>query len=137
HLGPRAFSAISGEIVMVAAFSCLNAHFSGFKPQFFRLIDGQEEEKREALSARLNRFAIVSQNDFDMIPGSPIAYWASERMRQCFQDGIQLGDVAEAKIGMRTGDNERFLRRWHEVSVPKVGFGFANAVEARNSRRKW
>ena len=45
HLGARAFPEISGEIVQTTAFVLQREHLSGFKPVFFRLVEGQEAEK--------------------------------------------------------------------------------------------
>jgi hypothetical protein len=50
---------------------------------------------------------------------------------------LSLSNYAAVKIGMRTGDNERFTRRWHEVSSARIGFGFANALYGKRSGKKW
>ncbi|MDO9140515.1 MAG: BREX-1 system adenine-specific DNA-methyltransferase PglX, partial [Methylobacter sp.] len=49
HLGARAFSEISGEVVQTTAFVFHGNYFSGYKPAFFRLVDGNEEQKQTAL----------------------------------------------------------------------------------------
>ena len=92
------------------------------------------------------KLAIQSQNDpsthfcfpeeFKKLPGSPIAFWVGDFVRKAF-DNPSLSQFAEVKIGMRTGDNERFLRRWYEVSQARIGIGYVNAVDARCSRKKW
>ena len=38
---------------------------------------------------------------------------------------------------MRTGDNTRFLRRWHEVAFSNIGLGCHNAQDALASKKKW
>lgn len=53
---------------------------------------------------------------FHDIPGSPIAYWASEALRSAFRIGMPLSDYAKPRQGLATGDNNRFLREWWEVS---------------------
>ena len=40
HLGPRAFSTISGEVVQVAAFSIRAIHLNEYRPVFLRLLTG-------------------------------------------------------------------------------------------------
>lgn len=65
-------------------------------------------------------FYRASAADFMKIPGNPVAYWASTSFRECFVRGESLKKIAPAKLGMRTGDNDKWLRRWFEVSVNKV-----------------
>src|SRR5690606_33282508 len=79
----------------------------------------------------------ASASDFKKIPGSPIAYWVSEKVREAFEKGRPLASIAKPKLGMRTGNNEKYIRTWSEVSFCKAGFGFASAQEAQESHLKW
>ena len=137
HLGARAFSEISGEVVQTTAFVLQSKYFSGFKPAFFRLVDEQEEEKSRALRSGQHRFIKAVQDDFKKIPGSPIAYWVSDTMLNIFGRSEKLGDISEPRQGMATSDNDRFLRYWHEVEFKKIGFSFFNREDAKSSRLKW
>ena len=83
------------------------------------------------------RLKTAKPDDFKKIPGSPIAYWASKRMRECFKDGTTLGELAEPRVGLQTGDNNRFLRSWYEVGFQKVGLGYVSREIAKDSRMKW
>ncbi len=62
-------------------------------------------------------FFRASAADFKKIPGSPIAYWASEEIITAFQDGISLTNISIPRQGLATMDNNRFTRVWHEVSL--------------------
>ncbi len=59
-------------------------------------------------------FYLASAADFKKIPGSPIAYWVSEKMISLF-NGSKLGDYTETEYGIITGDNNRYLRFWYEI----------------------
>jgi hypothetical protein len=61
-------------------------------------------------------FYRASAADFNKIPGSPIAYWPSQRLRDCFSDHKSLAEVAKPRQGLATTDNERFLKFWFECS---------------------
>ena len=137
HLGSRAFSEITGEIVQTAAFVLLKNHTRGFKPVFFRLIDGIEDQKRNGLLSGHNRFSEIQQGELLRIPGSPIAYWTTSSIRQIFSNNTLLDDVADVRQGLRTGDNDLFLRNWNEVSLAKVGFGYSDVASAHQSNKKW
>lgn len=79
----------------------------------------------------------AKQKDFEKIPGSPIAYWVSDKIREIFEKNQKLGEVGEAKVGLQTGDNNRFLRLWNEVNCNKIGYNISNLQEALESKKKW
>ncbi|EEX76838.1 BREX-1 system adenine-specific DNA-methyltransferase PglX [Selenomonas sputigena] len=83
-----------------------------------RLVDycySRRDEKEVEFFNKKNYF-VATQENFSKIPGSPVAYWVSEAMLRCFGEKC-IKDYGFAGIGMRTGDNERFLRLWYEVSA--------------------
>ena len=87
---------------------------------------------------RNNRLKRVAQDEFKKIPGSPVAYWVSERMREVFEKGTLLGKLVDAKVGLQTGDNDQFLRRWYEVDHHgKCTFGSKSRDDAAQSGKKW
>lgn len=78
------------------------------------------------------------------IPGSPFDYWISPSMHTAFSDAKRLGSVVEAREGMITGDNNRFLRIWSEVSISDMGLpGFTRdgkkwlPIQKGGSYRLW
>ena len=76
-------------------------------------------------------FYVCKQHDFAQIPGSPIVYWFPEELLNKF--GTQsLGSQMRFAIGMITGDNNRFVRYWFEVSTSETGYGMTRtqAVES-------
>lgn len=79
---------------------------------------------------------------FKQIPGSPIAYWASDALYGVFRDCPDIGSLAPIRSGMQTGNNELFLRYWYEVSEKNTSLG--NSEEHKwypqpkgGSYRKW
>ena len=137
HLGSRAFGSISGEVVQTTACVLKNIHIDDYRPTFFRLLEGNEEQKRAALIAGNNRYDQTAQDEFTKIPGSPVAYWVDEAIRNVFLDAKTLGEVAYPRQGMATTNNDLFLRRWFEVDADKTKLDAKNRVEAIDSRAKW
>lgn len=82
-------------------------------------------------------FYRASAADFGKIPGSPVAYWASNKIRDAYKKYISLGNISQPRVGMRTGDNERFLRFWYEVSFLKFNGTAQSNSDAKESRAKW
>lgn len=91
--------------------------------QFLRLFDRQgsvlgndELEQRFHTMRRFRR----RNSDFSRIPGAPIIYWASDKIYEAFgyTGGFApVGEIGTPRKGMATGDNERFVRYWHEISI--------------------
>ena len=65
---------------------------------------------------KVNRFAQVTTDNFSKIPGSPVAYWVSEKLLNTFEIGLQLEKFAIPRQGMSTCDVNRFTKLWFEVS---------------------
>ena len=128
HLGARAFSEISGEVVQTTASVLQPRHISGVRPVFFRLVDGNEPAKAEALRTDQNRFDATAQDDFKKIPGSPVAYWIPHEVREAFQDHPAFQESGSPKVGMQTSNNDKYLRRWWEISYEEFSESQKNAA---------
>lgn len=131
HLGPRTFDELSGEVVQNTAFVITNCEGKDATGAYYRLIDGKNcgDKERMFLEVREhdgNRiyYPNVSQQDFEKIPGCPIGYWVSEKVRETFTRNLPLSAVCKPTQGLATADNGRFLRSWFEVSQNRIGFGF-------------
>ncbi len=137
HLGPRAFSEISGEVVQTTAFVSAKGNIIRYKPVFFRLVEFGEAEKSESLRLQSLRVDSISQDDFLLIPGTPFAYWTSHRLRSVFSQCNAVSQVAEPKQGISTCNNDMFLRYWFEVEHSRIGFAMDSREVAANSGIKW
>jgi len=122
HLGPRAFSTISGQVVQTCAFTCHNFRISAYVPTFFRLIDGNEDDKRVELLANNSRYSEFTQEEFLELPGHPLAYWLSRKAFGSFK-GSMIGNLAESGGRCKTHQDERYVRYVWEVSRGCVGDG--------------
>lgn len=137
HLGARAFSQISGEVVQTTAWVIKNNNIDSYQSIYLRLINGNEQEKREKLISKKNKFKNIKQSDFKNIPGSPIAYWVTKELLQTFRNSIPLSEKLTTRLGMSTANNDNFLRYWHEVSINNIGFDCKDREEASKSLKKW
>ncbi len=143
QLGERAFDSIGGDVVSTTAFVLLNNRSQSIKGQFVRLTEGKnEDEKNQALlSASKNlksaiRFS-ASDDDFQIIPGQPLVFWASEQVRLAFHNYPIISEYIVTREGLTTGSNALFLREWHEVSQSEVAYGIANEASAQESKKRW
>lgn len=116
HLGARAFEEIGGEVVQTTAFVMQNRHVHGFKGMYARLIEPTTQDgKEEMFLDGENRFS-ARQDNFEKIPGAPVAYWVSEKIIKAYMDGNFFEKTGHPKVGMQTSNNDKFLRMWHEVN---------------------
>lgn len=137
HLGARGFDEIGGEVVQTTSFVMRSSHTKGYKGTYCRLIDGDSEKaKADMFVSGENRY-VIEQSDFSKISGEPIAYWASETLRSILASETKLKNLGRVTLGMRTGDNTRFLRLWYEVSIDKFCYNADSAESAQSSGAKW
>lgn len=78
--------------------------------------------KEAVINPKVNYRYEINSNKFCAIPGAPIAYWASDRVREIFKNEKSLKDISIAKQGLITGDNSLFLRNWFEVYKYSINF---------------
>jgi hypothetical protein len=137
HLGPRAFPEISGEVVQSTTFVFQKVFVKDHKGVYIRLIDYNNADQKEVgyLSGN-NRFKVNSDN-FQKISGSPVAYWIGDNFLSVFTHGTPIGKLSIARNGMKTGDNDRFVRLWWEVKNSTIYFFAENVNEAISSKAKW
>ena len=113
-------------------------HVAVFRRLFERHVEVRSVDAicRLFLNADYGRFE-TKQSVFDLIPGRPIVYWASRQMLNAFEVGVPLGDLAPAKQGLATADNERFLRQWFEVSTDRSYMRARDREDAKASGARW
>ncbi|NAW33736.1 BREX-1 system adenine-specific DNA-methyltransferase PglX [Halomonas alimentaria] len=137
------YSGFDGATVPICTFTLSKGHVASYTGSYIRLSDfrGAVNQGPKTLEAIQNRecgwFYETKPDDFKKIPGSPVAYWAPEHIFSAFKDGILLGDMAPVRKGMDTANNDRFLRRWHEVSTNNICFDAQSSQEADDSQKRW
>ena len=136
HLGTRAFDSIGGAVVSTTAFVLGGSSKIDFKGAFFRLLDGKAESEKESfLRAGVKESSgpwlyHASASEFMKLPGCPIAYWVSQGLIRAFSDNLNIGKFSHTFQGIITGNNEFFLRSWHEVSFSNISSEFTSYTEA-------
>ena len=98
-------------------------------PTYIRLTDYKSsDEKERGFFKPENRYE-AKQEDFEKIPGSPIAYWVSNKMKKIFNNNPSIGEIAKPVKGLDTCDNDTFVREWFEVSLNAIGFNHSDTNE--------
>ena len=136
HLGTRAFSEIGGEVVSTVAWISKKISPKN-EGTYIRLVDYKNAELKEQKFSNKDNYFQAKQKDFEKIPGSPIAYWVSDKVREIFEKNQKLGDIGEAITkGIFTGKNDYFLKLWQEVNFSKIGNEWKKYSKA-GGNQKW
>lgn len=146
HLGPRTFDELSGEVVQNTAFVLCKHVPASQGGVYYRLVEGNNCGDKEKLflshihgNEDGNRiyYPNVEQKNFEKIPESRIGYWISKNVVNKWQ--ISLFDDSQIIIrqGLASGDNERFIRFWHEISKNKFKVDASSCTDAIKSKKKW
>ena len=112
---------------------------------YYRLVDGKNcADKEQMFLANKDRnedgnriyYPNVAQKNFEKIPGSPIGYWVSEKFISKFE-GSNLGENSIARSGFSTGNNDRYIRNWYEISKSEEKFDFPSINVYSSSKIKY
>ena len=139
HLGARAFEEIGGEVVQTTSFVLQKQNINDYKGTYCRLIEPTTQQgKEEMFLAGENRYT-SDQSNFAKIPGSPVAYWVSEKFIEAFEKGISVDSISDFTGSQHiTADNEKFLRLFWEVNDNYIGYQKTWAFYAKGGEyRKW
>ncbi|UUM12002.1 BREX-1 system adenine-specific DNA-methyltransferase PglX [Clostridiaceae bacterium HFYG-1003] len=137
HLGARAFEEIGGEVVQTTSFILRKALTKNYISTFCKLLSyGSQSEKETAYLNKRDIFYSTKKN-FEVIPGTPLSYWLSEKASRIYDTSKKFGDINTTRAGMITGNNEIFVRLWHEVANNKSAFSCASREEAVMTSATW
>jgi hypothetical protein len=139
HIGFNSFPTLNSKVALATAFVCQNARIEGYEGIYIDLNSAsQTADKRQVF---INRDASInfetSAEKLQMLPGSPIAYWASDQVRKVFNQHRPLSESLEAREGLTTGSNDLFVRIWHEADHENITFNLPAGLSTRGIRSKW
>ena len=146
HLGPRTFDELAGEVVQSVSFTLTNHVSLDSKGVYYRLIGGKNSEsKRELYLASIDGnksstehvyYAGLTQNNFTLIPGSPISYWVNEKTWALF-NGELFDKYFRARHGLLTGNDTEMVRYWHEVQYPAISFNSSSSDDFHSTGKEY
>ncbi len=137
HCGRGIFGADFGT----TAFVMNKMNISQYKATYRRLFEKQSlvdtiEEKEERFFRHEGLF-ISSMDKYERIAGHPIAYWITNNELEAFEKGDALKDVATPRVGIITGNNERFIKTWWEIPDNEISCNTESYEECLGKNTKW
>ena len=136
------FNSFPEACVQVCTFTMRKRQI-GISGEYIRLsdfvgVDNQYIKTMEAINnPNVNYRFRVKTEKYKCVEEYPISYWISNKAFDILKDVKSLSYYADAKKGMNTSDNNRFLRSWYEVDNDKIGIGYKNSYDAKDSNKKW
>ena len=122
---------IFGSDFGTTTFVFSNYHIPKYCGVYCRLFDKQGEvvsvDERELAYLEGKGRYVAKQDMFAIIPGAPVGYWVNQSVYNAFSIGVPIGKVSCVSEGIKTADNERFLRLWFEVSIDKFSMRKASS----------
>lgn len=117
HLGRGVFGSDFGTTAFVICKRKKTSYQALYRKLFEKsgAVDTVETKEKYFFEER-GKF-VFNQENFFAIPGNPIAYWASNSVLSIFKNSKQMGLLAEGRKGLVTGNDELYLKLWHEVSI--------------------
>ena len=130
---------VMGIAFGTAATVLCNFQVSGYATNYsYTSVDDLSDQRVPSeFPVRNDRLRKVAQDEFKKIPGSPVAYWVSKNLRDIFLQYPSLTSVVQIKHGMTTGNTDRFVRRWSEISTTAMCTDAVSQDTAAASKRKW
>ena len=137
------YSAFEEATVPVCTFVFKNSKINK-KGCYLRLVDfrgGMEVQRQKTLEAINNHdcgfYYEQCSDNFAKIPGVPVAYWVSENAIKDFLNYSLLGNNCVVTNGLKTGDNDKYIRIWTEVEFRDIGLRCESIQDSLESKRKW
>lgn len=137
HFGRGIFGADFGTTSFVISKKHINEYIGVYRRLFEKqgAVDSVEQKQKWFFEGM--GYYTAKQENFSKIPGSPVAYWVSEKIFDCFANFEKIDDVANPRQGLATGNNEKFLRLWYEVSNKDIKFDAVSLDDFFETNRKY
>lgn len=136
------YNAFEPAMVPVCTFTLRNYRVdlegNYIKLSDFRGHENQPKKTLEAIRVPNVEYRFTSNSiDFKKIPGSPIAYWISENIRDSFVMNDNISNHFIPKFGMSVGDAEKYIKNWFEVSLNNIQFTAQSEEDYLKGNLKW
>ncbi len=136
QVGFNSFPELNSKFALGAAF-VLQSQGTAQVSEYVNLNDAPHASNKQEVFLEKKRSGMifrVNPRQFSNIPGCPIQYSLSKDVFRAFENNPKLGELVDARNGMTTGDNERFVRRWAEVSFTRTAISLQSNTSVPSIR---
>ena len=139
QIGYNSFPSLNSKVALAASFVIRPQRVRGYQSIFIDLNTGSQSADKERLflAKDCKRQYREECNVFSTIPGHVFSYSSAKILSRAFNEFPALSDVAIARQGIATGDDETYVRLWHEVGFNEIEFHCSSKHHAWESGKKW
>lgn len=130
QLGTNTFEEINGEVVQSISFSMRKNNIRNYQGKFYDITKSNDKEKY--FLDNKYTYSLNSTRNFHQIPNDILAYWVTDKVINLINTSNSLGEKYDPKVGLATGYNDKFIRRWFEIPVQRFSI-YSN----ENDNIKW
>lgn len=119
QIGYNSFPEMNSKVAQACAFCIQHGRIKNHSGKYTNLnLCEQSADKNTVYTTQKETLSnSITQEQIHSIPGKPISYWMGARFIKNFAQDKPVGNIAKFKAGLSTGDNTKFQRYWHEVSL--------------------
>ncbi len=129
---------VMGIAFGTAVANLYGRHIADYKGQYnYITMKDIEDEKPVVFPTAHKRNCTANTEDFEKIPGCPVAYWVSKTIFSAFTTGTNITNYVDTFQGIITGNNDKFLRKWYEVVLDKVALHKEKMSQVDLSKQYW
>lgn len=134
YLGPNTFPELKGEVVQSVSFVFSKSYKRN--THFFYLKKGvTSQQKCNMFLKKTCKIFQQSILEFFQFEGCQFGFWINKEVQTTFKTS-PICKFGDARQGLKTGDNNYFIKQWFEVSNQKLGVKWF-PVETGGNYRKW
>ena len=140
QIGFNSFPELNSKIAHAASFVLCNNDIEEYRGKYFNLNTGKTtDDKCSVFQRKLknNEYFINKNIEFQDIPNYNFAYWLSNNEKNVLKNSKRMGDCIGIRQGLATGNNNRFLRLWHEVVFEDINDYAISIKDFHNSGKKY
>jgi len=132
HFGRGVFGSDFGTVSIVVRNTKPEHYFkTTFRKLFKTFVKVEKPEIKEKRFLASSEFTyFTNQLNFKRLPGYQFGYWLSNNIFSTIENST-IKDYGDAKQGIKTGNNERFVRYWFECDIQKT------SINKESKKKKW
>ncbi|MFA6726836.1 MAG: BREX-1 system adenine-specific DNA-methyltransferase PglX [Prevotella sp.] len=134
YLGPNTFEEIKGEVVQSVCFVSSKRNQQNTQCFYLKRPRTSEGKKNEFIE-NINRYKNIDIKSFMDFKNYQFGFWMNKSVISCCSKS-PISNYGDAKQGLKTGDNSKFIRLWFEISNNKIQSKWFH-VETGGDFRKW
>ncbi|MEQ2869130.1 BREX-1 system adenine-specific DNA-methyltransferase PglX [Selenomonas noxia] len=120
HLGARAFSDISGEVVQTTSY-CIRKSYVNQKCQIVDVTEEKDSYRKEKhFLLKKNLSYLFDLKSTSKIPWKAFGYGLSAKVLEYYTANLTLESHCVAKAGVVTGNDDFFCKLWHEINFSDI-----------------